>query len=540
MPTDPCCAARCYGAAVAASGVVDPNNPDKKTCDMESTPRRFPNSHVIYKDAHNAYILKPSLQPSEYYRRKPLTKIMRGTTVGLHVIRGFDWKAWEKLHPTKKSPSARRAEEIIPVSGTADAGPRTACPACQEQEDRPHVTDLVLVVHGIGQKLSERVDSFNFTHAINDFRRSVNFQLGDKAVQKVLRNDLGGIMVLPVNWRSGLEIESKVSDFSLKDITPESIPAVRNVISEVLMDVPYYMSGRKSDMNEAMVREANRVYRLWCKNNPEFQKNGRVHIIAHSLGSGMAMDVLSKQPTSVGKLDLNKKMSSKSFEFDTKNLFFAGSPAGLFLFLDKAKLMPRKGRRKPGADDVEKKNKDLVGDAGMVGCLAVDNLYNIIHPNDPIATRLNAAVDAVYASSLEDAKVPSTSTGWFAAVSYAMRTVSPGTATVPELDIGELPKPMPVRLPSQVEMEVHDFTREEIAESKFYLLNDNGQIDYFLNSGGGPLASQYLDMLGAHSSYWDSFDFARMLVVEVGRNPGRLKCLPNMRVAKKSAQKTPK
>ena len=101
---------------------------------------------------------------------------------------------------------ARRAEETISVSGNADARHRTACSACQGQEARPRVTDLVLVIHGIGQKLSERVESFHFTHAINSFRRSVNVELGNDGIQKVLRADLGGIMVLPVNWRSNLSL----------------------------------------------------------------------------------------------------------------------------------------------------------------------------------------------------------------------------------------------------------------------------------------------------------------------------------------------
>jgi hypothetical protein len=82
-------------------------------------------------------------------------------------------------------------------------------------------------------------------------------------------------------------------------------------------------------------------------------------------------------------------------------------------------------------------------------------------------------------------------------------------------------------------MEVHDFTREEIAESRMYLLNDNGQIDYSLSSGAGPLEIQYLNMLGAHSSYWTSRDFVRLVVVEVGRRMGREGGLPNMRVAKR-------
>jgi hypothetical protein len=116
----------------------------------------------------------------------------------------------------------------------------------------------------------------------------------------------------------------------------------------------------------------------------------------------------------------------------------------------------------------------------------------------------------------------------------AMKSIIPGASTTPDLGIGELARPPVTRLPSQLEMEVHDFTREEIAENKFFLLNDNGQIDYFLSSGGGPLELQYLNMLGAHSSYWTSPDFIRMLVTEVGRKPGKLNTLPNMRALKKS------
>ena len=86
-----------------------------------------------------------------------------------------------------------------------------------------------------------------------------------------------------------------------------------------------------------------------------------------------------------------------------------------------------------------------------------------------------------------------------------------------------------MRLPSQLELDVHDFSREEVAEKKAFLLNDNGQIDYFLRSAGGPLEIQYLIMLSAHSSYWTSSDFIRMLCTEIGRAPGRDNTLEEMR-----------
>lgn len=547
--TDSYCAARCFHREVAATGSVELPIPHEKpppTVTAEVV-KRYPNSHVIYKNAHDAFILKPSLQPSQYFGRRPLAKIKKNIIVGIPVVRGFDWMVWDRLHPSKKSAVAKVAEEMAPVADSADTGIKSSCPACRLEQDRPKVTDLVLVIHGIGQKLSERMESFHFTHAVNTFRRSVNVELANEAVQKVLRGDLGGVMVLPVNWRqhlsfeeggpakAGDEIKERLEDdFNLKDITPHTIPAVRNLISDVLLDIPYYLSQHKPKMVEALITEANRVYRLWCKNNPEFQDTGRIHLIAHSLGSAMALDVLSKQPTLVPKVDLTKnKVQKKHFEFNTTNLFFAGSPAGFFLLLDKGKLLPRYGRHKPDADIGDDNVESVTGKAGTFGCLAVDNLYNVMHYNDPIAYRLNATIDPLYAASLKVAEVPSSTSTWLETFGNAFRALTPGVSTTAGLPVGQLAaKPMTVRLPSQLEMDVHDFTREEIAEKKFYLLNDNGQIDYFLATGGGPLEIQYLNMLGAHSSYWTSPDFIRMLVTEVGRRPGKTNTLPNMKAVK--------
>jgi hypothetical protein len=84
-------------------------------------------------------------------------------------------------------------------------------------------------------------------------------------------------------------------------------------------------------------------------------------------------------------------------------------------------------------------------------------------------------------------------------------------------------------------MEVHNFTREEVAEKRMVLLNDNGQIDFYLRYGGGMLEIQYLTMLGAHSSYWGLRDFIRLVVMEVGREGGKERSLPGLRAVKKKA-----
>lgn len=549
VSADPFCAAHCFRGEAAAAGSIEPIQV-KEHDGLDATPKPFANYHVIYKNERDAFLLKPSLKPSAYYGRRSVQKIMKGVNVGIHVLRGFDQERWNRIHQ-KKSPSSGHdtAAADLP-QGSAD---QESCSACNHEQNRGQVTDLVLVAHGIGQKFAERVESFHFTHAINAFRRSVNMELGSPAVKHVLREGQNGMMILPLNWRIGLSFEeggplqsedverNKQEGFGLKDIEPGTIPAVRSMISDVMFDIPFYMSHHKGSMISALVSEANRVYRLWCRNNPGFAENGRVHLIGHSLGSAMAVEVLSRQPSKVPPLDLSTPQPKTTFfEFNTSNLFLAGSPAGFFLLLERGALLPRRGRTKPDVDSADINSSVLTGEAGTYGCIAVDNVYNVLAKEDPIAYLLNGAVDANYAASLKQAHIPSLSGGLMA----SLRGMIPGLASQNAFDPATLTSEEPQRpdtrrLPSQLELEVHDFTREEMAEKKAFLLNDNGQIDWYLRSGGGPLEIQYLNMLSAHTSYWTNLDFIRFLCIEVGREPGRSRTLPALRAAKATKRLIP-
>ncbi|KAF4587596.1 DDHD domain-containing protein [Ophiocordyceps camponoti-floridani] len=528
ISSNPFCAARCCQGEAATQGA---SNPTLERPPREAPNRPFANYHVIYKDKSDAYLLKQSLKPSAYYGRKPVTKIMRGIAIGIPVTRGFDQQTWDSGKRQPRPPETPVAEASPESAATA------VCSACKADASRGQINDLVLVAHGIGQKFAERVESFHFTHAINAFRRAVNTDMSSPSIQAVVRKGQTGLMILPLNWRMGLSFEDGgplqqgdvTASFALKDIEPGTIPAVRSIMSDVMFDIPFYMSHHKGKMIKALVSEANRVYRLWCINNPGFSEKGRVHLIAHSLGSVMALDILSHQPTIVPRLDLTREPSSRHFEFDTKNLFLLGSPAAFFLLLERKALVPRRGRRKPGADAADTVTKNVVGDVGTMGCLAVDNIYNVLAKEDPVAYLLNGAVDANFSASLKTAYVPSTSTSFLKSVTDAVRNVVPGLAPA---STTPLDRPPTMRLPSQLELEVHDFTREEVAEKKAFLLNDNGQIDWVLRSGGGPLELQYLNMLSAHTSYWTSQDLIRMLCIEVGREPGRASSLPAMRAVK--------
>lgn len=115
------------------------------------TPQLYPKSSVIYANARDAQILRPALLPSFSRGRSPLGPICKGRVIGIPVVRGFDQKAWDKLHPQKKSFSSRKAHAAAVASQSGAAATvtkRDACPACLCAEDRPKVTDLVLVIHG--------------------------------------------------------------------------------------------------------------------------------------------------------------------------------------------------------------------------------------------------------------------------------------------------------------------------------------------------------------------------------------------------------
>ncbi|KAI5362804.1 Putative DDHD domain, alpha/Beta hydrolase [Septoria linicola] len=522
--------------------------------------RQYASCGVLYANEREATILKPTLLPSAYYGRRPLANYIRkGRALGIPVVRGFDQEVWDKLHPSKPSTIATQAAHGVATSG-ASANVRAKLDPELALSERPKVTDLVLVIHGIGQKLSQRMESFHFTHAINAFRREMQVECGKKDVQTHFRKNMGGIMVLPVNWRHSLSFEEggyrpdeaadtsamdpTENEFTLQDITPDTLPSVRGIVSDVMLDIPYYMSEHQPKMIAAVMREANHVYKLWCQNNPGFAEHGKVHIIAHSLGSVMAIDILSKQPTVVPphlsdptQIDTERD-DLDHFLFNTSSLFLAGSPAGFFVLLRRSHLRPRIDSPFAQAQsDPESNTAAICGEQGQYGCIAVDNVYNIINGYDPVAYRMNAAVDASYAAGLRKAHIPNNTPGywfppgtsntkrWFGG-GYGYPTTAPG-------DVASRNIPVLPRLPSNVELEIHNFTREEIAEKRMTLLNDNGQIDYFVKYGGGTFEIQYLTMLGAHSAYWGLRDFIRMVVVEVGRERGREGTLPGLRAVKK-------
>ncbi|OXC69532.1 hypothetical protein AYX13_01699 [Cryptococcus neoformans] len=416
-----------------------------------------------------------------------------------------------------------------PASGSNDDERRALeeqnAPLVHDTEDVNPCTDLILVVHGIGQQLAAQNEAYNFVK-----------QTSNPAVASIIRDRR--CQVLPVQWRTSLNLDERKTEeellhgidnrftisgkysSSIDDITiHRSIPYVRELTNSVLLDIPLFMSHHRQKMIEAVCTQANKLYRLWIARNPHFQEYGRVHIIAHSLGSALVAHILSNQPTKMPRLSqLPKQVISETmdrFLFNTSNLFLVGSPLGIFLHLEQAQLMPRKGRERTMQSPAD----EALDRAGRFGCLAIDSLYNVFYHTDPIAYQLNAAVDSQLASQRPPLAIMSMTAPFYAPVADSISSIS---RYIPAIlgggggnDIRSGNRPGFFRLPSGIEMtgpNGEEKLQGSRGERRFSALNPHGNVDFFLPSAG---VNEYLDMLTAHLSYWTDSSFAAFLLTEI-------------------------
>ncbi|PWN49290.1 hypothetical protein IE53DRAFT_363266 [Violaceomyces palustris] len=287
----------------------------------------------------------------------------------------------------------------------------------RDMEEEKHPPACVLVIHGIGQRLSEGWKSFDFLHAVNSFRSLVQ----KRATSAKPPSDIGGggipaiadgkrVQLLPILWRASFldEDETKHEDadgldngerLQMDDVFGEDrIPLIKTITRDVLLDIPMYLSRHRPAIVKSVIKEANRQYRLFCQRNPDFeQRGGKVHMIAHSLGSALACDILSDQPTLVPPLSScppSDLLTDSKLLFNIESLFTIGSPVALFFVLNRAQLIARRGRERTSGDAVE---EDAALDrVGRYGCLAVSRIYNCWNYTDPVAFRLSACVDVKY------------------------------------------------------------------------------------------------------------------------------------------------
>ena len=256
------------------------------------------------------------------------------------------------------------------------------------------INHLVLSIHGVGQILSVKHEAIDFPHSVNVLRNTMKkvFQSDEKYQQMSGDKDSNTIQILPISWRHDIEFnplrDSNPESFSPRDknlpslgqLTVDGIKPIRGIIGEVLLDILlYYEPYYNKLIMSFVIKEMNRVYKLYKERNPNFR--GKVHILGHSLGSAIAFDVMLSQ---------NKKGPKESqLEFEVDSLFCVGAPVGMF------KLIRRKNIRSRLAlgEDFDPNDPE-----SEYASPKVRNLYNVFHPSDPVAYRMEPLVSPRFAN----------------------------------------------------------------------------------------------------------------------------------------------
>lgn len=331
-----------------------------------------------------------------------------------------------------------------------------------EESDDParEIEHLLLVTHGIGQKLSMRMESVNFVHDVNVFRKTLKSVYGLSPDLQVLNDEVGEkkknckVQCLPVckflnlggqmsminittGWRHLLDFpkqslrankgETDLSSGSmgyedeypsLADITVEGVPAVRSLMTDLALDVLLYQSATyREHIIQTVLAECNRIYALFKKRNPEFK--GKVSLVGHSLGSAILFDILCRQP-----IDSNSKHAPAmgygkpdvKLDFPVESFFCLGSPIGLFQMLKGRTIASRKFYdgilvpESPSEDGPELHTRG--GSLFPVSSPKCAQLFNIFHPTDPISYRIEPLVSKAMAS-LKPQPLPYTKRGLF-------------------------------------------------------------------------------------------------------------------------------
>ncbi|CAH3134384.1 unnamed protein product [Pocillopora meandrina] len=194
---------------------------------------------------------------------------------------GDVWLYWDDV----KSRIIRNVGERIGFSSGAAAQIHRGYHTNADPADKPpDISHLIFVVHGIGQLMRMG----------NIVKSCVSLQqCAVTVLEKHFTDNPPNQRVefIPVEWRSSL----KLDEGTIESITPASISGLRKILNTSMMDIMYYTSPfYRYEIIDSVRDEMNRLYTKFCSRNPSFvERNGKISIVAHSLGSVIAYDILT-------------------------------------------------------------------------------------------------------------------------------------------------------------------------------------------------------------------------------------------------------
>nr|XP_027194034.1 SEC23-interacting protein-like [Dermatophagoides pteronyssinus] len=242
----------------------------------------------------------------------------------------------------------------------------------ERDESATSVTHLIFFVHGIGEfcDLSFRP----LKDVVDDFRLITH-----ELLLTHYGHEQGRVEVLPVTWHQALHTKSL--DERLREITLPSIQKLRSFTNDTILDALFYTSSVHSKLLLNYVcNELNRLFGIFLQRNPYF--GGRIGLAGHSLGSLILFDLLSYQTATLNTTSANNEQQQQQqsnnnqieqLHFRPECLFALGSPLSAFITI---------------------RGLDLAPDFRLPTC---PGFFNIFHPYDPIAYRLEPLINREFA-----------------------------------------------------------------------------------------------------------------------------------------------
>uniref|UniRef100_A0A671MJ15 Phospholipase DDHD1-like n=1 Tax=Sinocyclocheilus anshuiensis TaxID=1608454 RepID=A0A671MJ15_9TELE len=409
-----------------------------------------------------------------------------------------DWHSVDEVYlysDATTSKIARTVTQKLGFSKASSSGTRLHQGYVEEaapEDTPPETTHIVFVVHGIGQKMDQGRIIRNTSMMRDAARKMEEKHFSERTNEHV--------EFLPVEWRSKLALDGDTVD----SITPDKVRGLRDMLNSSAMDIMYYTSPLyRDEITRGLTKELNRLYTLFCERNPEFAEKGKVSIVSHSLGCVITFDIMTgwdpvrfvhEEVPDAMEADVSRQerqlledlrntclrnledtlrhlqtSSSKPFpalKFKVENFFCMGSPLAVFLAL--------RGVR-PGTNGTQ--------DHFLPKSIC-QRLFNIFHPTDPVAYRLEPLILKHYIT--------------------IHTCFSTGAASIGK-GIGGILFSRFSRSSGQV-----CGTEEKIEEKTGDTMELEKRIDFELREG--LVESRYWSAVTSHTAYWCSHDVALFLL----------------------------
>lgn len=344
-----------------------------------------------------------------------------------------------------------------------------------------------------------------------------------------------------MSWHNKLHSEDTGIDNKLKSITLDSIPKLREFTNDTLLDILFYTSPFYGQTIISSVgSELNKIFDLFKQRNPDFK--GGISLAGHSLGSLILFDILCNQiPTpkeaepTPGENEgpdepplkdakphpLHRKMSRRisymvaaggtgqaqvnypKLNFQPTMFFALGSPIGMFVTI---------------------RGLDNLGE--QFALPTCPGFYNIFHPYDPVAYRIESLVNSQLAnvkpvliphhkgrkrmhlelketmakvgSDLKQKLVDSMKNTWNSLLGWSS-TKPPMQPTIAE-EVDKVLEQFASKHSGHCETD--DQGSSDVAGINLGALNQGRRIDYVLQEAPVEFFNEYLFALSSHVCYW--------------------------------------